>query len=71
MGLVHYPTTQAPTSGSVTVTTQCTDNAHRTNSSLNIRCTSSGSWSGTTPQCQCDAGYHVVTIGGRQICQGL
>ena len=69
IGLVHYPTTTAPASGSVTVTTQCADNAHRTSSSLSVSCTSSGSWSGTTPQCQCDTGYSAVTVGGRQICQ--
>ena len=53
--LVRYPTTLAPVSGSVTVTTQCADNAHRTSSSLNVRCNHDGSWSGHTPQCECDA----------------
>ena len=48
VGLVRYPTTLAPASGSVTVTTQCADNAHiRSGPSLSVRCTSSGSWSGT------------------------
>ena len=28
LGLVRYPTTLAPASGSVTVTAQCADNAH-------------------------------------------
>ena len=70
MGLVRYPTTLSPISGSVAVTTLCADNAHRTSSSLNVSCTSSGNWSGTIPQCQCDTGYHAVTVGGRQICQG-
>ena len=71
VGLVHYPTTLAPASGSVTVTTQCADNAHvRSGSSLSVRCTSSGSWPGTTPVCECDTGYHVATVSsGRQICQ--
>ena len=69
-GLVRYPTTLSPVSGSVSVTTQCADNAHRTSSSLSVSCTSSGSWSGTTPQCQCDIGYSAVTVGGRQICKG-
>ena len=69
MGLVYYPTTIAPVSGSVSVTTQCADNAHRTSSSLSVSCTSSGKWSGTTPQCQCDTGYHPVTVIGRQICE--
>ena len=70
IGLVHYPTTIAPASGSVTVTTQCADNAHRTSSSLSVSCTSRGSWSGTTPRCQCDTRYRAVTVGGRQICKG-
>ena len=70
VGLVRYPTTIAPVSGSLTVTTQCADNAHRTSSSLSVSCTSSGSWSGTTPQCQCDTGYRAVTVSGRQICKG-
>ncbi|CAI8007479.1 hypothetical protein GBAR_LOCUS5223, partial [Geodia barretti] len=70
VGLVRYPTTLAPASGSVTVTTQCADNAHvRTGFSLSVRCSSSGSWSGTTPQCECDTGYRAVTVSGRQICQ--
>ena len=67
--LVRYPTTLAPASGSVPVTTQCADNAHvRSGSSLSVRCTSSGSWSGT-PVCECDAGYQAATVSERQICQ--
>ena len=68
--LVHYPTTTAPVSGSVTVTTQCANNAHQTSSSLNVSCTSSGGWSGTTPQCQCDTRYRAVTGSERLICKG-
>ena len=69
VSLVRYPTTLAPASGSVTVTTLCADNAHvRSGSSLSVRCTSSGSWSGT-PVCECDAGYLPVTVSGRQVCQ--
>ena len=68
-GLVRYPTTLAPVSGSVTVTTQCADNAQRTSSSLSVTCRSDGSWSGSTPQCQCNTGYRPATINGRQICQ--
>ena len=40
VGLVHYPTILAPVSGSVDVTTQCADNAHRTSSSMSVICTS-------------------------------
>ena len=60
VGLVHYPTTLAPASGSVTVTTQCADNAHLTNSCPNVECTSIGVWSGEIPQCECDVGYQAV-----------
>ena len=70
VGLVRYPTTLAPASGSVAVTTQCADNAHiRNGSSLSVRCTSSGNWSDTTPVCECDTGYRAVSISGRQICR--
>ena len=69
VGLVDYPTTSAPASGSVTVTTQCSDNAQRTSSSLNAFCTSTGSWSGN-PRCACNSGYQIATVSGRQICQG-
>ena len=68
-GLVHYPTTIAPVNGLMSVTAQCADNAHKTSSSLSISCTANGSWSGSPPQCQCDTGYHAVTVSGRQICQ--
>ena len=68
-GLVRYPTTLAPVSGSVNVATECADNAHTTGTSLNVLCSSSVDWSGD-PQCQCDTGYHSATANGRQICQG-
>ena len=70
IGLVHYPTWPAPTSGSVTVTAKCADNAHRTSSSLSVSCTANGNWSGQVPMCECDNGYHVTTDNGRQVCQG-
>ena len=70
MGLVRYPTTLAPASGTVSVTTQCADNAQRTSSSLSVTCDSSGNWGGQIPQCQCDSGYQTATENGRQICQG-
>ena len=71
VGLVRYPTTLAPASGSVTVITQCADNAHVINStSLNVTCTSNSTWAGQTPQCQCDDGYHEIRVNGTQTCQG-
>ena len=54
VNLARYPTTLAPLSGSVTVYAECADNSHRASSSLSIMCTSTGSWSGDTPQCECD-----------------
>ena len=71
-GLVRYPITLTPDNGSVTVTTQCADNAHiRTGSSLSVTCTSNGSWSGPIPACECDEGHYVTTDDdGRDICQG-
>ena len=69
VGLVRYPATPAPNSGSTTVTAQCADNAHRVSSSLSVTCSSTGSWSGS-PRCQCNAGYQIATIDGRQVCLG-
>ena len=71
-GLVRYPTTLAPVSGSVTVTTQCADDAHITSgSSLSVRCESDGTWSATNVLCECDEGYEVGNNdNGRETCQG-
>ena len=71
-GLVRYPTTLAPVNGSVTVTTQCADNAHVNNgSSLNVSCESDGTWSVTNALCECDEGYEVGNNdNGRETCQG-
>ena len=71
VGLVRYPTTLAPVSGSVTVTAKCADNAHIVaGSSLSITCVSFGSWFGAVPECECDSGYQQVTVNGEQICRG-
>ena len=70
-GLARYPATLAPVSGTQSVTTQCVENAHRTSSSLSVTCSSTGSWSGQTPRCQCDTGYQEITDqSGNRICQG-
>jgi hypothetical protein len=61
-GLVRYPNWIAPLIGSETVSTQCADNAHRISTSLNVMCTSTGSWSGPIPVCECDDGHHVSTV---------
>ena len=53
MGLVHYPSTDAPEQGSVTVTTECVENAVPTSQSLSVTCNSSGVWGSENPQCEC------------------
>ena len=70
MGLVHYPATIAPVSGSITVDSlHCADNAHETSGPLSATCSSSG-WSGQTSQCECDVRYIEVEVDGRSVCQG-
>ena len=55
----------------MTVTVKCVDNAHIINSTrLNVTCTPNGSWSGQTPQCECDEGYLNVNVTGTQTCEG-
>ena len=69
--LVHYPRTTAPATGSVTECAQCAENAHtQAGSSLTVTCSSTGSWTGQTPVCECDTGYEAATVSGVQICQG-
>ena len=67
VGLVLYPTTVAPASS---VTAQCADNAHlQAGSSLTVTCSSTGSWTGQTPVCECDTGYVANNGNGGQLCQ--
>ena len=65
---MHYPTTLAPLYGPETVNTECADNA--AGSSLSVQCEANGYWSGDTPECYCNDGYHAETVEGRQICRG-
>ena len=68
---MHYPTTLAPRF-ELTVSAECADNAAlATDSSLSVICTSSGGWSGITPQCQCNTGYHETGDATQRICEGL
>ena len=70
-GLVRYPTTLAPASGSVAVTAHCADNAIVTNStSLHVRCGANGNWTGVAPVCHCHDGYREITRNGTKYCQG-
>ena len=69
---MHYPTTLAPHFGEITVSTECADNAAlATGSSLSVRCSFSSSWSGITPQCQCNTGYRETGDATQRICEGL
>ena len=72
VGLVYYPSTLAPDFGTKDELARCADNARLVGSiSLSVRCTSSGTWPGQTPECQCDDGYREYTEENRQICQGM
>ena len=68
--LVRYPVTQAPASGTVSVTIQCVPNAQRSSSSLIVSCGSDGHWGSEHPMCMCSPGYRQGTDnGGNQICK--
>ena len=69
VGLVRYLTTLAPVSGSVDVYAHCADNAHSI-SGLRVICTSSGGWSGPTPECECDEGYYRTIQDDKETCRG-
>ena len=72
VGLVRYPTTQAPASGTVSVTTQCAPNAQKSSSSLTVSCGSDGCWGSERPTCQCNVGYQMATnADGNQVCNGM
>ena len=65
-----FPTTRAPISESLPVTTQCADNANVSgDTSLQVTCGYDGTWSSPAPQCQCSKGYKLVSVGDRQLCQ--
>ena len=68
VGLVRYPATQAPVSGTVSVQTQCVDNAISRNST--VTCDSDGQWGPESPSCVCEAGHEKQTEGGMQVCKG-
>ena len=52
VGLVRYPATQAPVSGTSSVNTQCTENALRTSGSGTVTCNADGSWTGQNVVCE-------------------
>ena len=69
--LVQFPAMQAPVSGTVSVTTLCVSNAHKSSSSLIVSCGSDGYWGSERPECECDVGYQRTTDkNGDQVCEG-
>ena len=58
VGLVLYPETLAPESGSVNVQLTCVDNAYIPESeSDTVTCYHNGTWSTEVPVCECNVGY--------------
>ena len=61
-GLVLYPETPAPVSGSVNVQFTCVDNAHISETeSDTVTCHSNATWSTDIPPCECNLGYENKT----------
>ena len=57
-GLVLYPETPTPVSGSVNVQFTCVDNAYILESENDtITCYNNGTWSTDIPVCECNVGY--------------
>ena len=54
-GLVLYPLTPAPVSGSVNINIKCVDNA--VSGSPQVTCHSNGTWGPENPVCKCRPGY--------------
>ena len=70
VGLVRYPATQAPISGSVSVTTECASNSH-TSGRLAATCDSEGYWTDHSTLCECDLGYsEMIETQTSQNCTG-
>ena len=59
-GLVRYPATLRPVSGSVGAVGACTEDAHHTELSRPglLRCRWRGGWSNDQTVCECDQGYY-------------
>ena len=58
VGLILYPETPAPVSGSVNVQFTCVDNAYIPKSeSDTVTCYHNGTWSTEVPVCECNVGY--------------
>ena len=64
VGLVRLPPTQAPVSGSVSVTPYCAENSHFPSFSnpTTLRCSSEGFWFNGQTVCECDTGFVRVGV---------
>ena len=58
IGLVRYPDTPAPITGSVSVDVLCADNAENSSSAA-VTCDSEGQWGPEMPTCGCSPGYEI------------
>ena len=70
VGLVLYPETPAPVSGSVNVQFTCVDNAYIPESeSDTVTCCHNGTWSTEVPVCEYNVGYENMgtDCGGKSI----
>ena len=77
VGLVRYPATVAPETGSIVIEAICADNAHSISLNMLVKCRYDGFWiisnliqPPITPRCQCNEGYHEASVDGRMICEG-
>ena len=70
-GLERRPATQAPVSGSVSVTPHCAENSHFTDISAphHLVCTSKGTWQNDLTHCECNTGYSKDE--DRLMCAGI
>ena len=63
IGLVRYPDTPAPITGSASVDILCADNAE-SSSSAAVTCDSEGQWGPEMPTCGCSPGYEINMASG-------
>ena len=66
IGLVRYPDTPAPITGSASVDVSCADNAE-SSSSAAVTCDSEGQWGPEMPTCGCSPGYEI-NLASRDSC---
>ena len=71
VGVVRYPTIQAPISGNVPIGVECIENAHPLNDSMLVNCTSEGQWEVNSIACDCDPGFFAETDDDITTCRGM